>query len=85
MLAEIQLEKILAALGAQKPDVAVIDSIQTVYSEALQSAPGSIGRQRAPCPADSTRRLWGAARNCTSRSAASVTASRPAEAPAVLT
>ena len=31
LLAEIQLEKILSVLTAQKPDVAVIDSIQTVY------------------------------------------------------
>ena len=38
--AEIQLEKILATLAEHKPDVAVIDSIQTVYSDALSSAPG---------------------------------------------
>ena len=30
LLAEIQLERILAALDAQRPQVAVIDSIQTV-------------------------------------------------------
>jgi len=36
LLAEIQLEKVLSVLAAQKPDVAVIDSIQTIYSEALQ-------------------------------------------------
>src|SRR5690606_14743931 len=39
LLAEIQLEKILTILQSHKPDIAVIDSIQTVYSEALQSAP----------------------------------------------
>jgi len=38
--AEIQLEKILATLAEHKPDVAVIDSIQTMYSDALSSAPG---------------------------------------------
>src|SRR3989344_6120266 len=38
LLAEINLEKILATLQTHKPDVAGIDSIQTVYSEALQSA-----------------------------------------------
>lgn len=54
LLAEIQLEKILSVLGAQKPDVAVIDSIQTVYSEALQSAPGSVAQVRE-CAAQLTR------------------------------
>ncbi|HEX7811847.1 MAG TPA: DNA repair protein RadA [Burkholderiales bacterium] len=54
ILAEIQLEKILSVLGAQKPDVAVIDSIQTVYSEALQSAPGSVAQVRE-CAAQLTR------------------------------
>ena len=53
-LAEIQLEKILSVLAAQKPDVAVIDSIQTVYSEALQSAPGSVAQVRE-CAAQLTR------------------------------
>lgn len=54
LLAEIQLEKISATLLAQKPDVAVIDSIQTVYSEALQSAPGSVAQVRE-CAAQLTR------------------------------
>ena len=54
VLAEIQLEKILAALTANQPDVAVIDSIQTVYSEALQSAPGSVAQVRE-CAAQLTR------------------------------
>jgi DNA repair protein RadA/Sms len=54
VLAEIQLEKILATLGSAKPDVAVIDSIQTVYSEALQSAPGSVAQVRE-CAAQLTR------------------------------
>ncbi|MCM1129020.1 MAG: DNA repair protein RadA [Alistipes senegalensis] len=44
--AEIQLEKILATLAEQKPDIAVIDSIQTLYSEALSSAPGSVAQVR---------------------------------------
>jgi len=46
VLAEIQLEKILATLDAQRPDVAVIDSIQTVYSDQLTSAPGSVAQVR---------------------------------------
>jgi len=54
VLAEIQLEKILGALVAQTPDVAVVDSIQTVYSEALQSAPGSVAQVRE-CAAQLTR------------------------------
>jgi DNA repair protein RadA/Sms len=54
LLAEIQLEKVLAVLSAHKPDVAVIDSIQTIYSEALQSAPGSVAQVRE-CAAQLTR------------------------------
>jgi len=54
VLAEIQLEKILAVLDQHPPDVAVVDSIQTVYSEALQSAPGSVAQVRE-CAAQLTR------------------------------
>ena len=54
VLAEIQLEKILATLEAQQPGVAVIDSIQTVYSEQLTSAPGSVAQVRE-CAAHLTR------------------------------
>ena len=54
LLAEIQLEKVLSVLSAHKPDVAVIDSIQTIYSEALQSAPGSVAQVRE-CAAQLTR------------------------------
>jgi DNA repair protein RadA/Sms len=54
MLAEIGLEKILATLQKEKPLVAVIDSIQTLYSEALQSAPGSVAQVRE-CAAQLTR------------------------------
>ncbi len=58
VLAEIQLEKILATLHAaeahQRYDVAVIDSIQTVYSEQLTSAPGSVAQVRE-CAAHLTR------------------------------
>jgi DNA repair protein RadA/Sms len=41
VLAEIQLEKTLATLAQLQPQFAVIDSIQTVYSEQLTSAPGA--------------------------------------------
>ncbi len=54
VLAEIQLEKILATLDAARPDIAVIDSIQTVYSEQLTSAPGSVAQVRE-CAAHLTR------------------------------
>ena len=46
LIAEIQLERIAGALEARKPQVAVVDSIQTLWSEALQSAPGSVAQVR---------------------------------------
>jgi len=46
LLAEIQLERVLGALQAARPDVAVVDSIQTLWSETLQSAPGSVAQVR---------------------------------------
>ncbi|WP_137891046.1 DNA repair protein RadA [Ramlibacter sp. 2FC] len=54
VLAEIQLEKILATLEATRPAIAVIDSIQTVYSDQLSSAPGSVAQVRE-CAAHLTR------------------------------
>lgn len=54
LLAEINLERILDTLRTAAPRVAVIDSIQTIYSEALQSAPGSVGQVRE-CAAQLTR------------------------------
>src|SRR5437667_288038 len=54
LLAETQLERILGALDAGKPAVAVIDSIQTLWSETLQSAPGSVAQVRE-CAAQLTR------------------------------
>ena len=44
VLAEIQLEQILHAIDQAKPDIVVIDSIQTIYSDALSSAPGSVSQ-----------------------------------------
>ena len=52
--AEIQLEKIIATLTEQKPQVAVVDSIQTLFSDALTSAPGSVAQVRE-CAAQLTR------------------------------
>ncbi len=54
VLAEIGLEKILATLEAEEPDFCVIDSIQTLYSEQLSSAPGSVAQVRE-CAAQLTR------------------------------
>jgi len=54
VLAEIQLDRILATLEATQPDIAVIDSIQTVYSDQLTSAPGSVAQVRE-CAAHLTR------------------------------
>lgn len=54
LLAEIQLEKIIATLRDENPVVAVIDSIQTLWSEALNSAPGSVAQVRE-CAAQLTR------------------------------
>jgi len=54
LLAEINLEKILTVLGSSRPAVAVIDSIQTLWSDALQSAPGSVAQVRE-CSAQLTR------------------------------
>ncbi len=54
LLAETQLERVLGALDQSRPRVAVIDSIQTLWSEALQSAPGSVAQVRE-CAAQLTR------------------------------
>ena len=54
LLTEIRLEAILATLKATQPRVAVIDSIQTVYTEQLQSAPGSVAQVRE-CAQELTR------------------------------
>ena len=46
LLAETCLEKILAEATRLRPSLVVVDSIQTVFSLKLQSAPGSIGQVR---------------------------------------
>jgi len=46
VLAENSLEKIMQYIQKLKPRVAVIDSIQTIFTSQLQSAPGSIGQVR---------------------------------------
>ncbi|WVN40881.1 DNA repair protein RadA [beta proteobacterium MWH-UniP1] len=62
VLAEIQLEEILAQLMAQKPQLVVIDSIQTLFSDALTAAPGSVSQVRE-CSSRLTR--WAKESGCT--------------------
>jgi DNA repair protein RadA/Sms len=54
LLPEIELEKIQSILATAKPRVAIVDSIQTLYSSALTSAPGSVAQVRE-CAAQLTR------------------------------
>jgi len=54
LLAEIRLETVLATLKTEAPEVAVIDSIQTMYSDQVTSAPGSVSQVRE-CAAQLTR------------------------------
>lgn len=54
ILAEIQLERIHRVLETERPEIAVIDSIQTLYSDQLTSAPGSVAQVRE-CAAQLTR------------------------------
>jgi len=46
LLAETCLERILEAMTQLRPSLVVVDSIQTVFSLKMQSAPGSIGQIR---------------------------------------
>jgi DNA repair protein RadA/Sms len=52
LLAETQVEQILALAAREQPTIMVIDSIQTMHTDALQSAPGSVAQIR-----DSAARL----------------------------
>ncbi len=51
---ETDLRQIVAALKAAKPDFVVIDSIQTLWSDSLDAAPGSVSQVRA-CGQELTR------------------------------
>lgn len=46
VLAETSVEQIVAQMSAQKPGLVVVDSIQTLYTDALDSAPGSVSQLR---------------------------------------
>jgi DNA repair protein RadA/Sms len=58
-LAENSLETILATIEAEKPEVVVIDSIQTLHRADLSGAPGSVGqvREAANALAEAAKRL----------------------------
>ncbi len=51
---ETDLRKVLSALKSAKPDFVVIDSIQTMWSDSLEAAPGSVSQVRA-CGQELTR------------------------------
>jgi DNA repair protein RadA/Sms len=46
ILAETELETVCATLERERPDVCVIDSVQTLYSSEVGSAPGSVSQVR---------------------------------------
>lgn len=46
VLAENHLEALEVLLQAEKPDLLLVDSIQTLYTDSLQSAPGSVAQVR---------------------------------------
>src|SRR5262245_15120623 len=46
ILAETELDAVCATLEAERPDVCVIDSVQTLHASALGSAPGSVAQVR---------------------------------------
>src|SRR3954469_7841199 len=46
VIAETDLEAVLATLEAERPDVCVIDSVQTLHAPDLTGAPGSVGQVR---------------------------------------
>ncbi len=46
ILTENHLEKIVEAITREKPSLVIIDSIQTIYSDLLQSAPGAVAQVR---------------------------------------
>ena len=46
LLSETNLEKIQGVLESRRPEIVIIESIQTMYSEAVGSAPGSVSQVR---------------------------------------
>lgn len=46
LLAETQVERIMACADVAKPKVLVVDSVQTIYTDTISSAPGGVGQLR---------------------------------------
>jgi DNA repair protein RadA/Sms len=46
VLAETDLEAVLATLRAERPEACVVDSVQTLHAGAMESAPGTVGQVR---------------------------------------
>jgi DNA repair protein RadA/Sms len=46
IVAETDLETVVATIEAEKPDVCVVDSVQTLYANGLTGSPGSVGQVR---------------------------------------
>jgi DNA repair protein RadA/Sms len=59
ILAETELETVCATLERERPDACVIDSVQTLYSSELGSAPGSVAQVR-----EAAARLLRVAKEC---------------------
>ena len=59
LLSETNLERIEAVIDQEKPQIVVIDSIQTMYREEITSAPGSVSQVR-----ESTGVLMQIAKSC---------------------
>ena len=59
ILAETELDAICATLESERPDVCVIDSVQTLYAREVGSAPGSVAQVR-----ESAGRLLRVAKEC---------------------
>jgi DNA repair protein RadA/Sms len=58
LLAENELENILFQIATIKPNLVIIDSIQTIYSDSLASSPGSVGQVRE-CTSEILRSIKG--------------------------
>jgi len=59
LLADTQVERIIQSAKKVKPEIIVIDSIQTLFSESVSSAPGSVSQVR-----ESAARLVAFAKQC---------------------
>ena len=55
VLAETDLDTVLAVLEAERPDVCVIDSVQTLHAAALTASPGTVGQVREVAARDHAR------------------------------